>query len=605
MASRSVAGDQPRAAGLAGRRVRILIVGADRQGRKTLRHKLSRCGIPAVVTEADSGADALERLDTELPECILVDRAASDMDGLEVVWQIRLRGAVHANPVILLTAHGDEALAVEAMRKGAYDCIARRRLRHTKLRFSIEGALRWTELNGQLRAAHERMQRLSMYDSLTGLPNRNLFFDRLEQAMLSANRGGRPFALLMMDLDLFKEVNDGFGHEAGDNLLVTVAQRLQLTARRSDTVARLGGDEFVAILTGVGSGEDAVLAAEKIIAAVREPVPLDTSLVTVGVSIGIALFPEHGRDGKTLLAHADQAMYDAKRGSRGFEIYSEDSMPLPRSVVIAGELSRAIEEKQLFVVFQPKTHLGTREVIGAEALVRWHRPDLGVIPPAQFVPAAERSAVIGPLTYAVVDMALDQALRWKQAGLAMPVAVNLSPRLLDDGQLTPRILHALGMRGLDPQVLTLELTETALMSAPDRAKAVIRELTAAGIHISIDDFGAGFTSLRYLRELDIDEIKIDNLFVTHVRREGRDASIVRSLAELARGFGVGLVAEGIESNACRDTLLSLGCDRGQGYSIGMPMPAAAFDDWLGYWKDPQRARRGAFEGSSSATPAYS
>ncbi len=427
----------------------------------------------------------------------------------------------------------------------------------------------------ELSTATARLKQLSLYDSLTGLPNRVLLFDRLDQVLLAAKRTRTGFALMMIDLNLFKDVNDTLGHAAGDALLADIGRRLQGLSRASDTLARIGGDEFAAVLSGCDTPQSAVVVANKIHAALNEPLTVEGQTVRVSAAIGVAFFPEHGDDPRALLAHADQAMYVAKKSSRICEIYTPDGSA-SRTLLIACNLSEALAHAELYLEYQPKMRLTTGTLVGVEALVRWRHPDLGSIPPGEFIGVAERTAIIKPITYAILEMALDQAARW---GGKIPIAVNLSARMVDNGDLTTRTLAALSARGLSPTLLTYEVTETALMASPLRVQESLRSLREAGINISIDDFGAGYTSLKYLRDFVISEIKIDRMFVTGLIAGSRDVAIVRSIATLGRGFEVKIVAEGIEHLEQLPLLIELGCEYGQGYALGRPMPAEMFESW--------------------------
>jgi len=582
--------------------VRLMLIDDDDVDRERIRRMLARAPFKVDMIEAASGQEALTRLDGGSVDCVLLDYHLGDAVGTDLVETIRARNG-RPCPVIMITGLGSEEVAVEAMRNGAHNYLTKHQLRADHLSNAIESSLREMHLQQELEQAQQRLQRLSMFDSLTGLPNRNLFFDRLDQTLLAERRGDAAFALLMMDLNLFKEVNDSLGHVAGDQVLAHVAQRLQNLTRKSDTIARLGGDEFAMILPRTASVDGAVVMAEKIVAAMRIAIPVSEKFVTVGISIGIVLSDRHGQDGQVLLAHADEAMYRAKRGTRGYEIYAEDSARTPdrHSVLLASQLSEALDRRELFLLYQPKVDLAQRRLAGVEALVRWRSPQFGLLSPAAFIPSAERSSVINPMTYFLLDLALDQAKRWRDAGIGIPISVNLSARMFDDEQLTSRVVDALTRRGLRAEALTLEITETALMSSPYRALQTLGELSNEGIAISIDDFGSGFTSLKYLREFPVSEIKIDQLFIADLSRDSRDASIVAAVASLARGFNVDVVAEGIERPEIWDLLLNLGCNLGQGYSIGMPMLPDEIDTWAKNWIGDASSPRGA-AGPSSINP---
>jgi diguanylate cyclase (GGDEF)-like protein len=557
--------------------IKLLLVDDDDVDREKFRRLLRKSGLATQIEEASSGHEAIARLRNGDFDCVVVDYRLGDTTGTDLVRRIK-QVSDRPVPVIMVTGLGDERVAVEAMREGVYDYLSKNYLRPEHIASAIQGSLRWAELEAELTKAQDRLQRLSLFDSLTSLPNRNLFFERLEQMLLSAQRSGMRFSLMMMDLNLFKEINDTLGHAAGDKLLAEIGQRLANLTREADTFARIGGDEFAALLVGCDSAPGAVVVADKIHAALQEPVMIDDELVRVTVSIGVALFPVHGRDSRTLLAHADQAMYRAKRSSRTCEVYTAGAHEA-RPFLVASHLSDAIERRELFLEYQPKVHLGTGALAGVEVLVRWRSPRLGLIGPNDFIPAAERSSLIKPMTYAILEMALDQAVLWREQGWELPMAVNLSARMFDDSELAARCWQALETRGLRPQDLTLEITETALMTSPLRAQEALRALHEAGIAISIDDFGAGYTSFKYLRDFEVSEIKIDKLFIGKIHSASRDLSIVRSIATLSRGFNLKLVAEGVEDERQCRLLHELGCDLGQGFAIGAPMPAEELAEW--------------------------
>jgi diguanylate cyclase (GGDEF)-like protein len=567
--------------------IRVLMVEDDDVDREMIHRVLNQLQRPIEVFEAGSCSEAKAMLAKATFDCVFLDYHLGDAVGIELLPAVRAHRP-EVCPVIMITARSEESLVVQAMREGVYDYISKSHLDPTSIHRALEGSLHWAEVEQELTKAHDRLRYLSLYDTLTGLPNRILFFDRLEQQALTSERSGEPFALFMMDLNLFKEVNDSLGHDAGDIVLTQVAQRVQSVLRKSDTVARLGGDEFACLLPGAEAHEDAVVLADKIIDAMREPILIDGQAVSVGISIGIAQFPLHGAECRLLLKRADQAMYRAKHGMSGVEIFSEDCVSREgHSVLITNRLMHAIAEGELVVHYQPKVDLDTGEVVGKEALVRWQHPEKGLVPPDQFVPAAEKSAVIAALTTAVLEMALDQERAWRDQGLTTPISVNLSARVVDDPSLTTRITKMLSDRGLPPSTLVVELTETALISSPIRARETLRKLSAAGIRISIDDFGAGYTSFRQLRDLEISEIKIDGLYVTDLVANSRDASIVRSIAELGRGFDIDVVAEGVERERSWYLLQTLGCHYVQGFSVARPMGAEEFGAWLRAW--PARA----------------
>ena len=558
------------------RPIKLLLVDDDDVDREKFRRMVHASGLVAHIEEVSSGQDAIARLKSEPFDCVVVDYRLGDMNGTDLVRSAR--EAARPIPVIMVTGFGDEGVAVEAMREGVYDYIQKRNLGPRTIAGAIEGSLRRAELEAQLAAAQERLRHLTLFDGLTGLPNRNLFFDRLEQTLQAAKRTETRFTVMMLDLNLFKAVNDTLGHAAGDTLLTEIGRRFSGLTRAADTFARIGGDEFAALLVGCDSVTGAAIVADKIHAALNEPVMIDGEVVRVTVSIGVSMFPEHGGDSRTLWSHADHAMYRAKRSSRSCEVYSEESHET-RPFLIASHLPDALARGDLFLEYQPKLHLGTGALAGVEALVRWRHPRLGLVPPDDFIGIAERTALIKPMTYAILEMALDQAVLWRDQGWSVPMAVNLSARMFDDSELTDRTCQALETRGLRPQDLMLEVTETAFLTNPLRAQEALQSLHACGIGVSIDDFGAGNTSFKYLRHFEFSELKIDRMFITNLASSIRDVSIVRSIAALSRGFSASVVAEGIEDESQCGLLHELGCEFGQGFALGRPMPAAQLEDW--------------------------
>jgi diguanylate cyclase (GGDEF)-like protein len=568
--------------------LRALNVEDDDVDREAFRRMTAKLVQPIELDEASSFAEGKEKLKSSQYDCVFLDYNLGDASGLDMIPLI-VQHRAEICPIIMISTSGSESLVVEALRKGVYDYITKSSLNTEQLEHAIASSLNWAERETELRNARERMQYLSLFDSLTDLPNRALLFDRLDQQIRTSERNGEAFVLMMLDVNGFKEVNDTLGHDAGDAVLRTIAQRLAATVRTSDTVARLGGDEFACLLpledaSAFTTPEIAMSISEKIIAAIHAPIPVDNESVTVGISIGIAQFPLHGRDSRSLLKRADQAMYQAKQGAKGVQVFSpEFNLIESRSILLASSLERAIANGEMRVHYQPQIDLSSGKIVGKEALVRWQDPDGGLIMPGNFIPAAERSTAIVPLTYAVLKMALDEEQRWRAKGLCVPVSVNISARVLDDESLPARIMEMLKQHGLPPECLILELTETALFSAPTLARNILRAMSEAGLRLSIDDFGSGYTSFKQLRDLDVAEIKIDGLYVQNVAMTGRDASIVRSIVQLGRGFDIQVIAECVERKESWQILQDLGCRCAQGYSIGRPMACADFDHWIDEW----------------------
>ena len=428
--------------------------------------------------------------------------------------------------------------------------------------------------------AEAALEHQALHDALTDLPNRVLLHDRLQQAIRAAERNRSSVALLVMDLDRFKEVNDTFGHHTGDLLLAQLGQRLGSVLRSSDTIARLGGDEF-AVLLPTATFDDARHIADRLLQVLEEPFVLGALQLEIDASIGIALSPDHGQDADTLLRRADVAMYVAKRNNTGHALYTADQDEhSPMRLAMVGELRRAIDQNELSLYFQPKVDLESGEVTCAEALVRWDHPRHGMLSPDMFVPIAEQTGLIRPLARWVLDAALRQCNRWRRDGLDLSVAVNLSMRNLHDPEVVDMIRQLLVRWGIPPASLVIEITESSLMADAARAMDVLGRLRGMGVSVSIDDFGTGYSSLAYLKRLPVNELKIDKSFVAHIASDHNDAAIVRSTIGLAHDLGLSVVAEGIEDQQTLEFLADLGCDVAQGYFISRPLPVVALGDWL-------------------------
>ncbi len=430
------------------------------------------------------------------------------------------------------------------------------------------------------RQAH-LLQHQAMYDGLTGLPNRALFADRLQQAILIGRREQQPFALIAMDLNRFKEINDTLGHHVGDQILRVVAERTRACLRESDTVARMGGDEFTILLATAGDSDGAIAAARKILKALDEPEDIAGQRVEIGASLGIAMFPEHGEEPLVLLREADAAMYLAKQTHAGYKLYSKDlGQGADDRLALQGELRRAIANGELVLHFQPKIDFKANRVHGVEALVRWEHPRHGLLAPDKFIPLAEQTGLIKSLTQTVLRGALRQCEEWRRRGLDLSVSVNISAINIQDPEFPDQVAQLLRESSVPASRLELEVTETAVMAEPARAVDCIRRLSGLGLQVSIDDFGTGYSSMSYLKELLVAKIKIDKSFVKDMAVNHNDAVIVRSTVELGHNLGLKVVAEGVESEAAWDRLKALGCDDAQGYYLSRPLPPDKFAEWL-------------------------
>ena len=432
--------------------------------------------------------------------------------------------------------------------------------------------------SAQLAADRERE---SLHDGLTGLPNRALFRLRVQRECEDTRRSGRPFAVILLDLDHFKEINDTLGHHVGDDLLRVVADRLRDSVRPADTVARLGGDEFVVLVTDLSGEQQACELAERLLAGLVEPFLVDGVRLEIGASLGVALHPAHGDHVDLLLQRADIALYSAKAERGRFRLYeAADDVHTPARLTLAAELREGMERGELFLQHQPQVDAQTGTVVGFEALVRWRHPERGVVMPGDFLPVVENTGLITPLTLTVLDLALTAVAEWRAEGHDVTVAVNLSVRHLTDLGLPRQVDEALRKHGVPASALVLEVTETLIMSDPVRAREVLHLLRELGVALAVDDYGTGYSSLAYLRRLDVHELKIDRSFVGQVTTDEGHATIVRSTVEMGHNLGLRLVAEGVEDAATLDLLRGWGCDVAQGYHLSRPLDLAAVLPWL-------------------------
>ena len=430
-----------------------------------------------------------------------------------------------------------------------------------------------------LETANKQLRHLATHDALTGLPNRVLMDDRIGQCIALADRQGQTFAVIVLDLDRFKVVNDSFGHRVGDELLREVAQRLKSVVREIDTVARLGGDEFVLIITQSPERDEIQAVASRIIEVMQAPVRIAGVEIHTSPSIGIAVYPHDASTTETLLAHADAAMYYAKQqGRNNFQYFAPRmNTATQEKVRLESDMHVALEQKQFELHYQPKVNTATGVMHGAEALLRWTHPELGVIPPSKFIPIAEECGLIGALGAWVVREACRQARAWQLDGLPpLRIAVNLSASQFRQGDIVSIIRDALDAVGLDARYLEVELTESVVMSDPEESIAILEKLSTMGVLVSIDDFGTGYSSMSYLRRFPIDKIKIDRGFISEAMSRPDDASIVRAIVSLAHNLRLKVVAEGVESSEQLEFLKTLGCDQYQGFHYSPALPASQF-----------------------------
>lgn len=451
----------------------------------------------------------------------------------------------------------------------------------------------FNEFGAEIKRLYQSLKQMAYTDALTELPNRAKFNASLD----ALTHRSVPFALFLIDLDRFKEINDSLGHDIGDRLLKEVGVRLKGVLRQSDVVvrldsetvsqlhseviARLGGDEFAGVLPGVNNRENAASVAQKLIKTLERPFVIEGHTLYISMSIGFALYPEHGQDALTLLREADVAMYHAKQNQTGFALFDKERHHERLAyAALEQDLHQAIDDGALELHYQPKISIKDGSVCGVEALLRWRHPTKGPIPPDKFIPLAEQSGLIHPLTLWVLERAAEDCARWRRAGMPVGVAVNISAANLRDPDFAERVDAALKKWGLPAAALTLELTESAVMREPNHSLQVLNRLDKMGVSLSIDDFGTGYSSLSYLKQLPVDEIKIDRSFVMDMKSDNNDAVIVRATVDLAHHMGMRVVAEGVESAEILAVLADLGCDLAQGYHISRPIPHAALLDWM-------------------------
>ena len=555
--------------------LRLLLIEDSSDDATAVVQSLTHGGYEVLAERVETPAELIAALERSAFDIVIAEYDAPAFEGTSAIELVRQRDG--DLPFIVVSRISGEDAAVAAMRTGAQDYILKRNM--ARLVPAVERELRDATVRRERRRVERRLVHLAYHDALTDLPNRALLHDRLEQASRVANREGTPIALLLLDLNGFKQINDSLGHHAGDRVLQAVASRLRATLREADTVARLGGDEFAVVLPRTDL-DGAVLAAQKLLHEVEQPCIVDHRSMGVRASLGIACLPEHGTTAETLLQKADVAMYVAKTDGIGISVYAPNhDRHTHRRLTLISELRKGLDENQFSLEYQPILHLRTNVIIGVEALVRWTHPQLGRIMPDQFIQLAEQTGLISPLTTLVLETAIRE---WVPVPSLTPVtvSVNLSPRTLQNPGLPQRIAAMLAVYDAPPSSLALEITENILMSDPARSMDSLKRLHAMGVRIVIDDFGTGYSSLSYLRRLPIDELKIDRSFIAPLVT-GHDDVIVRSTIDLAHNLGLRVVAEGVESEEVQARLVELGCDAAQGTHISPPGSAHMLREWLG------------------------
>jgi len=525
------------------------------------------------IVEASDGLEAIKAVEKHHPALILLDAVMPGIDGFTTCQQIKEKGHTDI-PVMMITGLDDDASVERAYEVGAIDFITK--------------PIKWAVLKHRVKSvvakviAERKVQLLAYRDTLTNLPNRLLFADRLEQSVIRAERSRTSMALMLVDIDDFKLVNDSFGHEAGDKLIKAVGQLISRSLRRADTIARLGGDEFAVIIEGIEGPEDAISIADNLTTILEHNVRLDDQETYTSASIGIAVYPDDGKDARTLLKNADTAMFRAKENGRHcFQFYKpEMSVSAMERLELENSLKMAFENDEFIIHYQPVIDIHKNEIVGVEALLRWQHPDKGMIHPSDFVSIIEDCGLIVALGEWLIFSACKQIRVWQEAGLKdQHVSINLAPRQFKEQDLVALFTQAIAENDIEASALSVEITERTLIDNIGEVEATLKKLRGMGIKVMLDDFGTGYASLAYLKEFPVDVVKIDRAFVTGIPDNQEDSAIVDAIAGLTRGLKLTLLAEGVENERQLNVLKGLGCQYGQGFYWSKPLPGDEYEQF--------------------------
>ena len=561
------------------KKLRALIVDDSDDDTLLLVLELRRNGYEAQYRRVDTAPDMREALQREVWDVILADYTMPQFSAMAALSIVQASGL--DLPFIVVSGNIGEDIAVAAMKAGAHDYIMKNSLK--RLVPAIERELRDFQVRRERKRAEERLAYLAYYDPVTDLPNRSLLLDRMSQALAYGHRHDSPVAVMFLDLDRFKAINDTFGHAAGDQLLKVVAQRLTHYVRESDTVARLGGDEFVVVITEMGHLSDAIRIAQGILQVMADPVVIEGQELYISASIGIAVYPNDGNDIPTLLKKADAALYRAKElGRNNYQTYTQEmDVKAATRVELENDLRSAFDKGQFRLLFQPKTSLQTGKITGAEALLRWEHPQWGALPPAEFLPLLEESGMINQVGAWIMTEACKRNKAWQQQGLApITVSVNVSARQIQNGALVETVAQALAESGLEAKYLELELTEERITQNIENSDRVLDSLREMGVHLASDDFGTGFSSLSYLQRFPIGSVKIDTSFTTELPHSRESSSIALAVIAMAHSLNLRVVAEGVETPEQLNFLNIHGCDEVQGSLVCEPIAADTLEALL-------------------------
>ena len=525
------------------------------------------------IVEAADGIEAIKAVEKHHPALVLLDAVMPGIDGFTTCKQIKDKGHTDV-PVMMITGLDDDASVERAYDVGAIDFITK--------------PIKWAVLKHRVKSvvstvvAERKVELLAYRDTLTNLPNRLLFADRLEHSIDRSARHRESLALLLVDMDDFKLVNDSFGHDAGDKLIKAVGDLLSRSLRRADTVARLGGDEFAVIVENIDGVDDAISIADNLSTVLEHNVRLDDQETFTGASIGIAIYPDDGEDARTLLKNADTALFRAKENGRHcFQFYKpEMSVTAMERLELENSLRKALDEDQFVVYYQPTIDIHKNEIVSVEALLRWEHPDKGIIKPIDFVPLAEDCGLIVPIGEKLVRTAARQLKAWKDEGLEnQNVSINIAPRQFRDMDVLALFKEVIHENALEPSNFTIEITESALIDNVGEVEKVLNVLSGMGVTIALDDFGTGFASLAYLKDFPVDIVKIDRMFIAGTPDSREDSAIVEAIAGLTRGLKLRLLAEGIENDRQLQMLKGLGCQLAQGYYWSKALPADQYEQF--------------------------